>query len=115
MCHDRQPHGERRAGTRPAAVRLDVTLVEFDQPPGQGQTDSQIGAGPARTLLDLHEHVENARQKRRVDANSGIGQDDHRFAGVHRSRQRDVPSAIGVLHRIVQKLGNACASRVKSA
>ena len=57
------------------------------------------------TLFDLHEHVEDAGEQRRLDPDAGVADLDDGFIDIHRRGHRDAPAAVGVLHGVVQQVG----------
>ena len=50
----------------------DAAVVHLDQPPRQRQSDAQSAGGPLENRLRLLEHVEDARQHVRGDADAGV-------------------------------------------
>ena len=57
----------------PSLLRLDRAAVQLGEPLGQGQADAQPSLPAIAELLNLREHVEDARQHARRDARTGIG------------------------------------------
>ena len=98
----RQADDEGRSGARTGAVRFDVSVVQLHQSFSERQPDAEAGALAIRTLLDLNEHVEDARKVGGIDADTRIAQRDDCLACGDRCGDRNVPTAIGELHGIVQ-------------
>ena len=46
--------------------------VQLDQAPRERQADAKSAAGAVERMVDLHEHVEDARELGRLDADARI-------------------------------------------
>jgi hypothetical protein len=78
--------------------------VHFDQPLHKRQPYPQSTLRLLERMLDLREHIENRRQGFRRNADARITHRHDHFVGILRCAKPDVPAAIHVFRRIVQKI-----------
>ena len=104
----------KRCRARAVAARLDRAAVQLDEAPRQRQADAEAAVRAVAMLLELREHVEDARQHVRRDADAGVLA-RARCVGVRRrcALTRMRPPRSVYLAALFSRFANTCASRVE--
>ena len=70
---DRKYDGERRALPEPCARGRNVTTVELDDVPHEGEPETEPAHAPGRGRIGLPEPIEREPKERRLDSHAGVG------------------------------------------
>src|SRR5690606_4079346 len=82
------------------AVSVDRATVQLDEPLRDGQSEPEAVPRLAGPLLALHEHLENAREERRLDADTVVGDAHPSLVADGLELDVDASARFGVLRRV---------------
>ena len=78
--------------------------VKLDQPADDRQADTKAAMRAIERVLTLREEVEDARQRRRIDAPPIVLQLEHGFSVMHTNHHFDLSGLARELDRIVEQV-----------
>ena len=113
-----QPHGEPAAAARPVAGAGHRSAVHLDEAAHQRQPDAEPALRAPRRRVRLHEQIEHLRQRRRVDSDAVVADDDRthdcrRPLSTSTLTPSRPPSGVN-LAALFSRLETTCARRVGS-
>ena len=79
--------------------------MQLDQAAHQREADAEAALRPIERRGDLREHLEEAGEVPRFDADAGVANRDHDLAAHARGADPDVPAGLGVARRVVEQVG----------
>src|SRR6185503_6920377 len=89
----RQPDHEFTAAAGAFARGMDAAAVHLGQPARERQPDPEAAREALTGAFGLREHLEDSRQRRRLDADAVIAHRDHRLGAVALQREADATAA----------------------
>src|SRR5690606_3380950 len=99
-AEERERDDEFAALSPALAVSLDRAAVQLDEPLGEREPEAEPMARLAGSLLSLHEHLEDSRQDRCIDADAAVGDAHASLVGGGTKLDADPSAGFGVLRRI---------------
>src|ERR1043166_5844544 len=102
--HERQPHDELSALSRPVATHFNTAAVHLHQLTNQRQTNSQPTLRTLDGAIDLHEDVEDVRQLVRRNSDTRVAHSDDDLIALLLRLKPDLASFFTVFRGVVKQV-----------